>query len=136
MNRLVAILDAPNSDAAARGMPTQATQGCGRYNVYLSNRREPRRKIDVRCKHCGRRVKFQWDRVDNRGRPRPVLVLQRPDDMERAALVKEMQARNAGFTSGVIPDTHLLSTEFTSVRMSAEESANEKWMRQQREKYD
>ena len=51
-------------------------------------------KIDVRCKHCGRRVKFQWKRQDARGRPRPVSVIPRPDCMPERALSKEMIARN------------------------------------------
>ncbi len=152
MNRTARVLEAPNSKAALLAMPTQATQGCGKFNVYIgiadefSNKtytkkwaageiaRKPR-KIDVKCKNCGRRVKFQWERGDNRGRPRPVTVYPRPDHMPRHALVKEMQARNAGFEDGVIPDTHLLNTEFTSVESSATENENEKWMREQQEKW-
>lgn len=108
-------MGAPNSAWAARGAPMAATEGCGKFNVYVStldaytdqaysgsrNGRQHRsgmdrkpRKIDVRCMHCGRRVKFQWSRGDNRGRPRPVSVMPRPETMPRKALVQEMQARN------------------------------------------
>jgi hypothetical protein len=101
MNRFVKMMNAPNSEAARRGMPTQATNGCGRWNVYISRKPSSKenpdkgdRKIDVRCKSCGRRVKFIWSRHDNRGRPRPVDVLDRPECMPERALVKEMIARN------------------------------------------
>jgi len=97
MNRMIKAMNAPNSEYARRGCPTQATNGCGRWNVYVSQRTaqdKEDRKIDVRCKHCNRRVKFIWVRHEDRGRPRPVDVLDRPESMPMKALVKEMIARN------------------------------------------
>lgn len=96
MNRDKKAFAAPNSDYAARGCPTQAKQGCGKWNVYIP--RNPQqtsgKKIDTRCYHCNRRVKFQWSRLDKRGRPRSVTVMNRPDHMPRKALQEEMKSRN------------------------------------------
>lgn len=97
MNRFIKSMNAPNSEYAKRGAPTQATNGCDRWNIYVSQavaQDKDSRKIDVRCKHCNRRVKFLWVRHDDRGRPRPVQVLDRPEHMPKKALIKEMIARN------------------------------------------
>lgn len=99
MDRLAKAIESPNSAYTAKGCPTQATQGCGKYNLYISRVKDVpggyKRKVDTRCAHCNRRVKFQWSRQDDRGRPRPVTVLMRPDTMPRRALVQEMQGRNS-----------------------------------------
>jgi len=70
-------------------------KGCGRWNVYISNRPDHRPKqIDAICKFCNRRVKFQPIRQDNRGKVTPVAWLSRPDHMPKDAMIQEMIARN------------------------------------------
>lgn len=50
--------------------------------------------IDVKCKYCGRRVKFQPKRQDNRGQPTPAAWMERPEHMPMKAMIDEMKARN------------------------------------------
>ena len=74
-------------------MPALA-EGCGKWNVYISTKTMKPKVIDAVCKRCGRRVKFQPIRQDNRGKPTPVSWLERPNHMPRHALIEEMIARN------------------------------------------
>jgi len=120
---------APNSAWAARGSPQHATQGCGKANVYVARSEgPPERKIDVRCSWCQRRVKFQWKRQSERGRPCPVSVLDGRDRTDEE-LNDWMAAINGGFyrvERGMryyeMPPTHLLSTAFCSRSLEAHEN--------------
>jgi len=80
----------------------ESIQGCGKWNVYVStvpieedNRRGLQRKIDLRCMHCQRRVKFIPSRGTARGRQRPIIWYRRPAWEPVHALKKEARARNA-----------------------------------------
>ena len=80
----------------------EPAQGCGKWNVYLSTvpieedrRRRFQRKIDLRCMHCQRRVKFIPSRDTARGRQRPIIWFRRPPYEPVHALRKEARARNA-----------------------------------------
>jgi hypothetical protein len=74
---------------------TPPKNGCNRWNVYIG-RRELRASsiIDVRCKFCDRRKKFQASRRDGRGRLRYVKFYLRPDHMPHKALLEEVRTRN------------------------------------------
>lgn len=91
---------APNSEAAVRGFPMPATQGCGFWNVYVRRRPMHRgwmnEKVDTRCRHCGRRVRFQPARQSGRGRPRPVYYEGRVEDTPLDELIQEVNLRNRG----------------------------------------
>jgi hypothetical protein len=118
---------APNSAHAASGRraPVPATNGCGNWNVYVSRiddqafrasaergtyrktgggQHIPKpRKIDTRCRHCNRRVRFTaerptdvYERWDNRGRIRPVQWQPWPDHTDLPALIAECNVRNRG----------------------------------------
>ena len=112
---------APNSAHASsgKGVPVPATNGCGNWNVYVS-RIEDRgfskrgfyakgsgipkpRKIDTRCRHCNRRVRFTAERPSNlnarwdkRGRIRPVHWEPWPDITDLPAMIAECNLRNRG----------------------------------------
>jgi hypothetical protein len=129
MNRTVKAFNAPNSEYAARGCPTQATQGCGKWNVYIArDGRDPNRKIDTRCYYCNRRVKFQWKRQDDRGRPRPVNVLDRPDHMPRKALQEEMKARNGHINTPINTGFTPASTKRETASEMAARGKREGWL--------
>ena len=86
--------DAPNSKWATK-THAERPQGCGRWQVYVSKKERGKWDfIDVRCKNCNRRVKFQPYRRDGRGRPRPIRFKERPEHMPYRALLKEVRARN------------------------------------------
>lgn len=92
---------APNSDAARRGFPQQATQGCGYWNVYVAQPKTGTPKIggemkevDTRCRHCQRRVRFQLSRQDKRGRPRAVTYQRWPVNAPLEALIDCASVRN------------------------------------------
>lgn len=113
---------APNSAGAARGfIPIPATNGCGFWNVYVSRIDDtdftgrgfyskgvgiPKpRKIDTRCRHCNRRVRFtaehthayrMRDRWDQRGRVRPVSWQRYAENTPLAVLIDEANLRNRG----------------------------------------
>jgi hypothetical protein len=77
-------------------------RGCGSWNVYVSTvpievdaMNSFRRKIDLRCIKCGRRVKFMPKRKTARGRQRPITWFKRPTTEPVHALRKEARARNA-----------------------------------------
>ena len=77
-------------------------QGCGNWNVYVSTvpievdaMNSFRRKLDLRCIKCGRRVKFMAKRKTARGRQRPITWYRRPPTEPVRALRKEARARNA-----------------------------------------
>ena len=69
-------------------------KGCGKWNVYISTKTMKPKVIDAVCKRCGRRMKFQPKRQDNRGKVTPVSWLERPGHMPKEALIQEMIARN------------------------------------------
>ena len=69
-------------------------KGCGKWNVYKSTKTMKPTVIDVKCKYCGVRVKFQPKRQDNRGAPTPAVWMERPDHMPLRAMIDEMKARN------------------------------------------
>jgi hypothetical protein len=77
----------------------ESPTGCGFWNVYVSTvpieNDSPRRKIDLRCMNCNRRVKFIAARGTARGRQRPITWLRRPSYEPAYALRKEARARNA-----------------------------------------
>jgi len=112
---------APNSDGAARGsIPVPATNGCGFWNVYVSRIDDtdftgrgfyvqgvgiPKpRKIDTRCRHCNRRVRFTAENVsavhrsrwDDRGRVRPVRWQKYAENTILQVLIDEANLRNRG----------------------------------------
>ena len=118
---------APNSAHASSGRlaPVPATNGCGNWNVYVSRIDDHQfrasasngfyqktggghhlpkpRKIDTRCRHCNRRVRFTAERPtdvyvrwDNRGRIRPVHWEPWPDESDLPALIAECNVRNRG----------------------------------------
>ena len=113
---------APNSDGAARGyIPVPATNGCGFWNVYVSriddtdfrgrgfyadgNGVPKPRKIDTRCRHCNRRVRFTAERAsvtrmrsrwDHRGRVRPVSWQIYAENTPLQVLIDEANLRNRG----------------------------------------
>ena len=122
MNR--SALNAPNSNAAS-GIPVPATNGCGWWNVYISRIDDRRwnergfylkkwaagepvlkpRKVDTRCRHCDRRVRFTISRLyvtspenrsDTRGRARGVVWEPWPIDTDTPALIEEANLRNRG----------------------------------------
>jgi len=124
MNR--SALSAPNSNAAS-GIPVPATNGCGWWNVYISRIDDRRfnergfyrnqwaagepiikpRKVDTRCRHCDRRVRFtaerrppmhdrQRNRRDGRGRARGVVWEPWPIDTDTPAMIAEANLRNRG----------------------------------------
>jgi hypothetical protein len=70
--------------------------GCNRWNVYISSGNKGGGVADVRCKTCNKRVKFRLSvpGEENRGRPRVVLFLRRPEHMPPAALLQEVRTRN------------------------------------------
>ena len=76
------------------GRLPRTPKGCGKWNVYRSRGEERPSVIDVKCKFCGERVKFQPRRQDNRGQPTPASWLERPAHMPLRAMIDEMQARN------------------------------------------
>jgi len=53
-------------------------------------------KVDTRCRHCGRRVKFQPARQNDSGRPRPVYYEGRVEDTPLEELIEEVNVRNRG----------------------------------------
>ena len=73
-------------------------KGCGNWNVYIARDGAvvggPVKVIDAHCKRCGRRIKMQISRQDNRGQVSPANFLMRPHHMPRKALIEEMMARN------------------------------------------
>ena len=108
-------LHAPNSKASA-GIPVPATNGCGWWNVYVSRIddstfnergnyrkkwaggeivRKPR-KVDTRCRHCNRRVRFTTSIHDSRGRARGVVWEPWPNQTDLPALIAECNVRNRG----------------------------------------
>jgi hypothetical protein len=101
-NRVRGWWTAPNSEAARRGFPQQATQGCGYWNVYVALPKTgtpmrgglSKKEVDTKCKHCGRRVRFQLSRHEKRGRPRAVLFQRFPVDTPLEALIDCVQTRN------------------------------------------
>ena len=108
-------LHAPNSKAS-RGIPVPATNGCGWWNVYISRIDDRRfnqrgnyrkkwqageivrkpRKVDTRCRHCNRRVRFTTSVLDPRGRARGVVWEPWPDETPTGALIAECNLRNRG----------------------------------------
>lgn len=113
---------APNSAGAANGsVPVPATNGCGFWNVYVSRIDDhdfngrgfylhghgiPKpRKIDTRCRHCNRRVRFTAEnasvtrlrsRWDARGRVRPVSWQKYAENTPLQTLIDEANLRNRG----------------------------------------
>lgn len=74
---------------------TPPINGCDRWNVYIGRRKlGPYSVIDVQCKFCDRRKKFQINRKDGRGRLRYVTFYLRPDHMPHSALLEEVRSRN------------------------------------------
>ena len=108
---------APNSEAARRGYPQQATQGCGYWNVYVSHPRSLRegflvRQVDTNCKHCSRRVKFQLSRQSSRGRPRAVVFTRWANDCPLEALIEEANVRNHGEHDSRRQDAFVTAKEY------------------------
>lgn len=72
-------------------------EGCFNWNVYIGRKNQVvgiASVVDAICKRCGRRVKFQVHRQDNRGTVSPAHFMARPHTMPKKALIEEMLARN------------------------------------------
>jgi len=63
------------------------TPRCGHANLYMGHK--PRiKQIDVICARCGRRVRFNPNKTDRRGKVRQAIWISRPKDSR-----KELEAK-------------------------------------------
>jgi len=116
-NRIRHPLSSPNSDAARRGYPQQATQGCGYWNVYVAHPRSKGRDhltrlVDTNCKHCSRRVKFQLARQNSRGRPRAAVFQKWGEDTPLEELIDIANIRNHGEQDSRQQDAFVKAKEY------------------------
>ena len=76
------------------GTTRKTPVGCRKWNVYISRAARQPEKIDVRCRWCDRRVKFQPIRQSQRGDWRPVKFVEL-SLLSKEELVKKMVQLNA-----------------------------------------
>lgn len=100
------------------------TEGCGHWNVYVSNipiaKDDPngKRKVNIRCKKCKRRHRFMLSRVKRRGRRRTAVYQRRPPTMPMVGLIEEVKERNRfeRKQTGFITAKELRANENTRMR--------------------
>lgn len=88
---------------------------CGHANMYIGHKRHIK-QIDTHCVRCGRRVRFNPNKTDRRGKIRQAIWISRPKD-SRTEL--EAKVRHLNKTEFDEDDGFVTALEFMKTKSSS-----------------